>query len=742
VSADALPTVQQNGVVWAEVTVGNTVYATGHFSATYPAGAAKTTANRTPRANLLAFNITTGKLIASFNHRLNGQGLAITASPNGSRIYVVGDFTTVDGWPRHHIAAFDTANGALDPNFRPSISARAGAVSATNSKVYVGGNFFSVNGVPRVRLAAFGAGNGSLLRWAPTADDNMVTAMVVTPDHSEVVIGGRFLKLDGVANYGLGAVNAVTGALVPYAAHKYIRDYSTGVPGTGAGIESLTTDGKQVYGSGFSTRAGNFEGNFGLDPDTGRINFLNDCHGDTYDVFPVGKVLYTVGHNHDCSAIGAFPNTEPSPRHHALAFTTYPTGTNTGPDSNGWNYNGLPDSTLLHWYPTLTHGTVTGENQAAWAITGNAKYIALGGEFPSVNGNPNQSGLVRFAVPSLAPNKMGPLNSSSLTPSVASLYSGAVRVSWQATWDYDNQDLTYRVYRDGGTTPVYTATAPSTFWQLPKMGFVDTGLTPGSSHTYRVQAVDPFGNTITSSASSPVTISSAPPPGTYIHALMTDGARHVWRFNEASGTTAYDWARYGDLTEGSGVIDGADGPLLNDTATAATFTGTPAGTAATTTAIKAPNTFSIEAWIKTTTTYGGKIVGFGNAKAGIQSSTSDRHVYMDNAGHLNFGVYNNGAHIIASPARYNDGNWHYIVAELSRSGMRLFIDGDLVAQNLATTVGEQYSGYWHVGGDNLIGWPSRPASNDFAGTIADVAVYARALTAQQVQAHYSASGRY
>jgi len=107
VSADALPTVQQNGVVWAEVTVGNTVYATGSFSETYPAGAAKTTANQTPRANLLAFDITTGNLITAFNHALNAQGLGITASPDGSRVYVVGDFTTVDGQTRNHIAALD-----------------------------------------------------------------------------------------------------------------------------------------------------------------------------------------------------------------------------------------------------------------------------------------------------------------------------------------------------------------------------------------------------------------------------------------------------------------------------------------------------------------------------------------------------------------------------------------------------------------------------------------------------------
>src|SRR5690349_6302746 len=112
VSADVLPTVQQNGVVWSEVTVGNTVYATGSFSQTWPAGSTQA-AGTTPRANLLAFDIRTGNLITSFNHSLNAQGLVVTASPDGTRVYVGGDFTTVDGVARKHIAAFNTATGAL-----------------------------------------------------------------------------------------------------------------------------------------------------------------------------------------------------------------------------------------------------------------------------------------------------------------------------------------------------------------------------------------------------------------------------------------------------------------------------------------------------------------------------------------------------------------------------------------------------------------------------------------------------
>src|SRR3954454_16392250 len=95
VSADALPTVQGNGVVWSMVTVGNTVYATGSFTSARPAGALPGV-NETPRANLVAFNLTTGAM-TTFNHTLNGRAPFTPPSPGGPRLYVAGDFTTVDG---------------------------------------------------------------------------------------------------------------------------------------------------------------------------------------------------------------------------------------------------------------------------------------------------------------------------------------------------------------------------------------------------------------------------------------------------------------------------------------------------------------------------------------------------------------------------------------------------------------------------------------------------------------------
>ncbi|MBE7189788.1 MAG: cell surface protein, partial [Jatrophihabitans endophyticus] len=502
VSADPLPTVQQNGVVYSQVTVGNIVYATGRFTETWPAGQTdQPGVNETARSNLLAYDITTGDLVTSFDHSLNAEGLGVTASPDGSTVYVVGDFTTVDGAAHKHIAAFDTATGALITGFKAGLSGETAAVTASSSAVYVGGNFFGAGGTTRTRLAAFSP-SGALLSWAPTADDGQVAALTLAPDGSRVVVGGRFTTLDGQAADGMGSVDSVTGTTVePWAINTQIRD-GGGASSTKCGITDLSTDGTNVYGGGFAYGCGNFEGTFAADPDTGTVVWINDCHGDTYSTQPIGGVLYVASHSHDCSAIGSFPNGTPDGyNQRATAYTTAASGgTDTGPDSYGWNYSGQPDGTLLHWFPTLAPGKVTGQNQAAWSVTGNANYVSYGGEFPNVDGVAQQ-GLVRFAVSSLAPNKVGPIadtENSTLVPSVSSTSYGRVDLAWTATWDRDNANLTYTVLRTdtatGATTTAGSVTQASSFWQLPTVTFTDKGLAPNATYTYRIQASDPFGN--------------------------------------------------------------------------------------------------------------------------------------------------------------------------------------------------------------------------------------------------------
>jgi hypothetical protein len=67
--------------------------------------------------------------------------------------------------------------------------------------------------------------------------------------------------------------------------------------------------------------------------------------------------------------------------------------------------------------------------------------------------------------------------------------------------------------------------------------------------------------------------------------------------------------------------------------------------------------------------------------------------------------------------------------------MALYVDGTRVANN-SVTANQSYRGVWHVGGDQLTNWPSRPTSNFFGGHIDEPAVYGRALSASRVAVHY------
>ena len=167
--------------------------------------------------------------------------------------------------------------------------------------------------------------------------------------------------------------------------------------------------------------------------------------------------------------------------------------------------------------------------------------------------------------------------------------------------------------------------------------------------------------------------------------------------------------------------------------------------AATISPIDAPSEFSVEIWFKTRTTRGGKLIGFGSSRD-ASSGSYDRHVYMLNSGRLVFGVYDGAQETITSPAVYNDGAWHHVVASLPSSwdgDMHLYVDGQLVASESRVERLDSYRGFWRFGYDNLNGWVNTDrtpaaASFYFVGTIDDAAVYNTVLSSGQITSHFNA----
>lgn len=736
VTADVLPTWQINGVVWSQAVAGNTVYVTGSFTKARPPGVAAGGPGEIDANNVFAFDITTGNPVPNFSHSFDGQGLVVRVTPDGRTVYFGGDFTTVDGQARAHVAAFDVASGSM-LDWAPRTDGQVRGFAFSGDTVYVGGNFRSSGGQPRTELAAWNTTTKSLTAWAPSAaGDGFVWDMVTSPDASRIIIGGSFTTVNGADAYGMASLDAATGAALPWAATDRIR-----TAGLNGAISSLSTDGTQVFGTGYAFGAGAaFEGTFAADPYTGQINWLNDCLGDTYGSFPQGGVLYSVSHKHDCSVVGAFGDTSPRSRwQKAIAESTTPTGVITKKDAYGWDFTGLPYTEQLNWYPDLEFGTYTSSRQAAWSVTGNANYVVLGGEFPKVN-NVSQQGLVRFGKTSVSPHAVGPVYNTGLTPAPYSNEAGVVRVPFTSVWDRDNATITYDVFRSPSVKIATFTRTDGRFWRLPNLSITDTGQTPGAQVRYQVRAKDADGN-VQWSAWSPYVTVSGTPTTEYRAAVRASGASHLWRLDEASGTRLYD--DIGDAVgTASGLTLGSGGALVNDTNAAITSPGGSSAKMTTQDVSAAHAAVTVEAWVKTTTTRGGRIVGFGDSATGTSTSgITDRVLYLDNSGRANFTINDGSYRTILSRGAVNDGNWHHIVGTVGSEGMQLFVDGKRVDRDQSRTSPKVYDGFWRIGADQTSGFANRPTNAGIAGTIDDVAVYPSALAPADIQSHYLASGR-
>ena len=239
-------------------------------------------------------------------------------------------------------------------------------------------------------------------------------------------------------------------------------------------------------------------------------------------------------------------------------------------------------------------------------------------------------------------------------------------------------------------------------------------------------------------------------PVRYTSLQSADGAGDVWAMSENGGTPytsqAPGVASLLDVTGNAnnaapegGVTLGAGGPFVTGSL-GVSLTGATGSFAQT--SISAPTLFPLTemAWFKTTTN--GSLIGSSSTQNDGSAGNYDRMIYVDNAGHLVYGVYNGSTTEVTSPGTYVDNKWHLAVASAGPAGDLLYVDGALVASNPnATTSNDRGSEYWHIGFAYMNSWPDNPADPYFTGSLAQEAVFPAQLTAAQVSSLYSASAQ-
>jgi len=202
---------------------------------------------------------------------------------------------------------------------------------------------------------------------------------------------------------------------------------------------------------------------------------------------------------------------------------------------------------------------------------------------------------------------------------------------------------------------------------------------------------------------------------TYAEVIKAAGATHHWRLEEATGPTTADsiGTATGTLTS-SGIARNQPSAIADGRASMA-FDGATGGI--TMPPVTTPTGMTIEACLWTIQTAGAGTIfstrGLGDVFLGVQNGILAVYTTQD---------------AVAGTIPVNNGQWHFIAATLTGSAVTLYVDG----------VADGPFPLRHVGGTSTAWIGFEAGANYLLGTLDEVAIYPRPLTAAELALHFAA----
>ncbi len=291
--------------------------------------------------------------------------------------------------------------------------------------------------------------------------------------------------------------------------------------------------------------------------------------------------------------------------------------------------------------------------------------------------------------------------------------------------------LTYQWYK--GATAIGGANSSS---------YTIGTIAAGDAATYTVKITNAFGE-LTSEAAV-LTVLSVPPG--YPNVILTTRPMGFWRLGEASGTAALDhWGGIDGIYNGT-VALGQPGYSINDADTsvafgsAGTFVGGISGTAVNFTGASAA--FTVEAWVNGPAEQiaGAGIVAKG---PGPDGGSGDEQFALDvNNGKFRFFVRQAGDRV-ATEVNADvgpNGSWQHVVGvyDGGKGAMSIYVNGVASLDSKATPGAGPFVSTHPVSIGARRGGVDPAYNLYFSGRIDEVAIYNKALTAEEVYAHFDA----
>ncbi len=449
--------------VFALERIGNTLYVGGRFLRVTNG------ATTVPRSAIAAFNATTGEWISTFSPQLNGAVYALQASPDGSTLFVGGDFRTVNGQFTGALAALDPATGGVIGSWQGRVGGHQVVrdLDVADGFLYAGGGFTSIagasGGAAAYRVGRFNVSTGAPdLTWLPQLTDGSVWGIDVSTTSGRVYLGGNFKTANGAARpTGFAVVSVSDGANV-----TGINNLQANVVNTS---QQFVFDVLEANGKVFVAGSQHYlqvldQADLSLE-----VFHRSSPRGDFQTVASIGSRVYAGSHSYGGTTLASARG--------ILWVGPPPAGSSDAPifarSAHTWT-SAFDSSTGLHQPAFLPSLSTTGGG--VWAIEdGGDGCIWFGGAITSAASQP-QYGISRLcetdterpSVPS--------------RPQVDALRPGEVDLSWTASTD--NIAVTgYRLYNQADDTLAHTVTTNSTTLNLE----------PGT-YTYYLRAIDDAGN--------------------------------------------------------------------------------------------------------------------------------------------------------------------------------------------------------------------------------------------------------
>jgi chitodextrinase len=282
-----------------------------------------------------------------------------------------------------------------------------------------------------------------------------------------------------------------------------------------------------------------------------------------------------------------------------------------------------------------------------------------------------------------------------------------VNVSW--TPSTDNVGVTgYRVERCQGA-------GCSTFAQVGTPAaapFADSGLSPSTSYSYRVAAVDAAGNT---SAFSGVASVSTPAGSALPQGLVVG-----YSFDAGSGTSVSDLSGNGNV----GTIVGASWSAQGRYGGAMLFDGSSSTVrVASSSSLGLSSGMTLSAWINPAASQSGwRTIVQRETDAYFLNASNDTGALRPSGGATLSGT----TRWVSGPTASPVGSWTHVALTYDGAILRVYVNGTQVATLAASgTIQSSSSPLW-IGGNS-------PYGEYFNGLIDDVRVYNRALTQAEIQ---------